>query len=178
MATVSCEIKWLHHLLQDFGVPHSQPALLYCDNKSAIYIAENPVFHERTKHIEIDCHLIRDKVQDGSLKLFHVKTEHQLADIFTKSLTGSRHHLLTSKLGLCDIHIPTCGGMLKLNPDHTTAIAVSATIEHMDQASSSGPNVQVDTQAWSSPFTHPALWIRFGELWTPLSHHNDYRQMP
>jgi len=63
MATVTCEIQWLVYLLQDFKVPFEQPSLLYCDNNSARYIAANPVFHERTKHIEIDCHIVREKIK-------------------------------------------------------------------------------------------------------------------
>jgi len=60
MTTVTCEIQWLTYLLQDFKFPFEQPSLLYCDNDSTRYIATNPVFHERTKHIEIDCHVVRE----------------------------------------------------------------------------------------------------------------------
>ncbi|XP_071723016.1 inositol oxygenase 1-like [Rutidosis leptorrhynchoides] len=60
---VACELQSIRYLLQDFQIHHSQPALLYCDNQSAIHIARNVVFHERTKHIEIDCHIIRNQVK-------------------------------------------------------------------------------------------------------------------
>jgi len=60
MVTVTCEIQWLVYLLQDLQVPFEQPSLLYCDNDSTRYIATNPVFHECTKHIEIDCHIVRE----------------------------------------------------------------------------------------------------------------------
>ena len=60
MALTCCEISWFFHLLEDFRIKHSKAALLYCENKVALHIATNPVFHERTKHIEVDCHLIRE----------------------------------------------------------------------------------------------------------------------
>ena len=60
MATVTSEVVWLITLFKTFGLNHSQPAFLYCDSKAAFYIAVNPMYHERTKHIEIDCHFIRE----------------------------------------------------------------------------------------------------------------------
>ncbi|XP_044500229.1 uncharacterized protein LOC123221442 [Mangifera indica] len=61
MAKTTCEIIWIHGLLKDLGVTISEAVELYCDNKAAKDISTNPVFHERTKHIEIDCHFVRDK---------------------------------------------------------------------------------------------------------------------
>lgn len=63
MATTICELKWLKGLLHSLGVVYSGPMKLFCDSQAAIHIATNPVFHERTKHIEVDCHFIRDEVQ-------------------------------------------------------------------------------------------------------------------
>ena len=65
IATITCEIQWLVYLLQDLKIPFEQPSLLYCDNDSARYIAANPVFYERTKHIEINCHIVREKLKKG-----------------------------------------------------------------------------------------------------------------
>ncbi|KAL2928646.1 Retrovirus-related Pol polyprotein from transposon RE2 [Bienertia sinuspersici] len=107
MASVTCELKWLRGLLSSLGVEHSDSMLLYCDSKSALHIAQNPVFHERTKHIEVDCHYIRDAIQEGLLSTHHVSTNEQLADIFTKALGHRQFHFLLRKLGIYDPHAPT-----------------------------------------------------------------------
>ena len=86
MATVTSEIVWLISLLKTFGLEQKQAASLYCDSRAALYIAANPVYHERTKHIEVDCHFIREKIQDGTIKTFHVPARHQVANFFTKAL--------------------------------------------------------------------------------------------
>ena len=74
-----------------------------CDNESAIKIADNPVQHSRTKHIEIRHHFIRDHVAKGDIDLFHVNTEKQLADIFTKPLDEARFRELRHELNIVDI---------------------------------------------------------------------------
>ncbi|XP_019155956.1 PREDICTED: uncharacterized protein LOC109152764 [Ipomoea nil] len=100
LAVTVCELQWLCYLLNDLHVSLDKPATVFCDNNSAIAIAENFVFHERTKHIEIDCHIVRQKVQQGLVKLLSVSSSNQIADGFTKPLPFPQFDKFTSKLGL------------------------------------------------------------------------------
>ncbi|GKA05623.1 retrovirus-related pol polyprotein from transposon TNT 1-94 [Tanacetum coccineum] len=86
MALTTGELKWLKGILNSLGTDHPQPMLLYCDSLTALHISRNPVFHERTKHIEVDCYYIRDEIVYGNLDARHVPTKEQVADIFTKLL--------------------------------------------------------------------------------------------
>ena len=106
MASVACEITWVLQLLKDLKIDHPKPAMLFCNNQVVLYIAANPIFHERTKHIEVDCHLVRDKILEGMIKTFHVATNAQVVDIFTKALGFSSFTRLTGKLGLKNIFMP------------------------------------------------------------------------
>ena len=85
LADTTSELIWLRWLLKDLGVSTSSATPLYCDNQSAIHITYNDVFHERTKHIKIDCHFIRYHLIHGALKLISISSTNQLANIFTKS---------------------------------------------------------------------------------------------
>ncbi|XP_019160477.1 PREDICTED: uncharacterized protein LOC109157051 [Ipomoea nil] len=86
LAATVCEVQWLTYILHDLQVELNRPATVFCDNKSAIAIAENHVFHERTKHIDIDCHIVREKQSQGLIKLLSVSSSNQTADGFTKPL--------------------------------------------------------------------------------------------
>lgn len=107
MAAASKELAWLKNLLSELKFGDLQNTKLICDNQAALHIASNPVFYERTKHIEIDCHYVRDKVLSGEITIEFVKSEDQLADMFTKSLKGSRVNYICNKLGSYNIYDPT-----------------------------------------------------------------------
>uniref|UniRef100_A0A2N9EKD3 Integrase catalytic domain-containing protein n=1 Tax=Fagus sylvatica TaxID=28930 RepID=A0A2N9EKD3_FAGSY len=90
LAIASAETCWVRSLLQDLGIYLTDPPILWCDNVSALAIASNPVFHARTKHIEVDFHFVRERVLRKDLVVKFVSTVDQLADIFTKSLPTHR----------------------------------------------------------------------------------------
>jgi len=85
-ANVVSESCWLRNLLLELHCPIHKATLVYCDNVSAIYLFGNPVQHLRTKHIEMDIHFVREKVVWGQVRVLHVPSKHQIADIFTKEL--------------------------------------------------------------------------------------------
>ncbi|EOY00276.1 Cysteine-rich RLK (RECEPTOR-like protein kinase) 8, putative [Theobroma cacao] len=107
MATTCCEIIWLKYLMSDFGINDSEAINLYSDSQSAIHISRNPVHHERTKHIEMDCHFIREKVLTGVIKPLHISTDSQLSDIFTKALQPRQFYKLLGKMNVHNIHCPS-----------------------------------------------------------------------
>uniref|UniRef100_A0A2N9EH44 Integrase catalytic domain-containing protein n=1 Tax=Fagus sylvatica TaxID=28930 RepID=A0A2N9EH44_FAGSY len=104
LLTPLLKLLWLRWLLQDLGIDCSTTVPIHYDNRSAIQIAHNDVFHERTKHIEIDCHFVRHHLLQGSLQLRSVSSQDQLADIFTKPMPPSRFRDLISKLKLVSLH--------------------------------------------------------------------------
>nr|KYP57115.1 Retrovirus-related Pol polyprotein from transposon TNT 1-94 [Cajanus cajan] len=106
LASVASELVWLKNLLTDFQI-NTTHAAVYCDNKAAIHITSNPTFHERTKHLEIDLHFVREQVSRGMLKLFHVRKFHQVAYVFTKVLPRNLFLSILSKMGVDNIFLPS-----------------------------------------------------------------------
>ncbi|GKA70124.1 putative RNA-directed DNA polymerase [Tanacetum coccineum] len=103
MASATCEVIWLSNLLGDMGVKNLLPVVMYYDNSSTLQIAANPVFHEKSKHFEIDVHLVREKVSSGVIKIEKIHTTQQIADILTKGLDIEQHKILCGKLGMLDM---------------------------------------------------------------------------
>ncbi|GJQ96310.1 ribonuclease H-like domain-containing protein [Tanacetum coccineum] len=103
MTSSTCEVIWLSNLLGDIGVKNLLPLVMYCDNSFALQIAANPVFHEKSKHFEIDVHLVREKVASGVIKTEKIHTTQQIADILTKGLDIEQHKILYGKLGMLDM---------------------------------------------------------------------------
>lgn len=94
------EILWLKKLMDDLGLQVTLPTKLMCDNKASISISENPVQHDRTKHIEVDRHFIKEKIEDKIVELPYVPSEDQLADILTKAVAGRVFDDTLDKLGI------------------------------------------------------------------------------
>ena len=100
IALATCELIWLKHLLQELRFENDEQMKLKCDNQVALYISSNPVFHERTKHIEVDCHFIREKIASGCMTTSFVNSKDQQTNIFTNSLKGPRKKLYVTSLVL------------------------------------------------------------------------------
>jgi len=104
MGNACCEVMWLLSLLKDFTLTHLTPVSLRCGNNAVLHIASNPVFHERTNRIEVDCHYIRNLLKTGQINPSYISTKLQLVDILTKPLTITQHHIILSKLCVHDIY--------------------------------------------------------------------------
>ena len=101
---------WLRQLLTERRRPLTRATVVYCDNVSAVYLSSNPVQHQRTKHVEIDLHFVRDRVALGEARVLHVPTTSQFADIFIKGLPSTVFCDFRSSLNVLPSNVRTAGG--------------------------------------------------------------------
>ncbi|KAI3730193.1 hypothetical protein L6452_18870 [Arctium lappa] len=107
MTSTVSEVLWMRWLLHELRMPYTGPTQLFCDNQAARHIANNPVFHERTKHVEMDCYFVRERVESKEIVPMQIDSKTQVADIFTKSLGAQTFHDFLGKLGVINLHAPT-----------------------------------------------------------------------
>jgi hypothetical protein len=107
----ACEVAWLRKLLGDLGLHVDRQVVIYCDNLSSIQLARNPVFHARTKHIEVHYHFLREKVLACQIDFIYVSTEDQVADIFTKVLGAEKHCRFRNILGVMELELSLKGSV-------------------------------------------------------------------
>ena len=112
MATSSCEAEyraaftnsvecvWLRRLMADLDVGQDSPTTIFTDSQSALAVARNPIFHARTKHIEVHYHYVRERLSAGEISLAYVPTQDNLADLFTKALSREKFEAFRKALGL------------------------------------------------------------------------------
>jgi hypothetical protein len=111
-ATITtCEVIWLQKLLSNLGQLVDAPVVIYCDNISSILLVNNPVYHARTKHIEVHYHFIREKVLAKEIDLIHVSTEDQVVDIFTKALGIDKLKKFRKMLGVLEVDLSLKGSV-------------------------------------------------------------------
>jgi hypothetical protein len=110
VANCVAESVWLRQLLLELHQPVSKATVVYCDNISATYLSTNPVQHQRTKHVEIDLHFVRDRVSLGEVRVLHVPTSSQYADIFTKGLPTTVFEEFRTSLNIVPHQASTAGG--------------------------------------------------------------------
>ena len=107
----ACKVAWLHKLLYDMHQSTDGPVVIYCDNMSSIHLANNPVYHARTKHIEVHYHFVREKVLAREIDLVYVSTEEQVADIFTKALGTEKLRRFRSLLVVLEMDLSLRGSV-------------------------------------------------------------------
>lgn len=100
VASTAAKLAWIQSLVHELGVTTNTSPTIYCDNVGTTYLCVNPVFYSRMKHIAIDFHFVRDKVQRDQLHVSHVTSNDQLADTLTKPLSRQRLHDLRTKIGI------------------------------------------------------------------------------
>ena len=107
MATSVSEIIWVRWLLEELDATMIGPTPLLCDNQVAKHIANNPVFHEWMKHVEMDCYFVRERVERKEIEPIHINSKQQVADLLKKPLDSHSLQTLLVKLGIRNLHAPT-----------------------------------------------------------------------
>lgn len=105
LVNATAEVMWVRKLLEELGIPHPKPSQLWCDNIGATYLSVNPVFHARTKHIEVDYHFVREQVAQKKLEIRFVSSQDQVADGFTKSLPIRQLQMFRNNLNIGDLQL-------------------------------------------------------------------------
>jgi hypothetical protein len=137
MAIATVELYWLRMLFKDLSIPLLHAPILWCDNVSALALASNPVYHARTKHIEVDYHFVREKVINGDILIKFISTLDQIADIFTKGLSTTRFTLLKSKL-LVDSPLISLRGTVSEPPPTSSSTSSADTQNSSSRVISNG----------------------------------------
>ena len=104
-----CEAIWLRKLLSELFDLQLDATCIYCDNQSFVKLSENPMFHDKSNHIEIRYHYIRDMMQRGAVKLLYIATKEQIADVLTKPLARLKFEYFREKLGVLQIEVSSKG---------------------------------------------------------------------
>jgi hypothetical protein len=110
VANVVAEATWLRRLLTELHAPLPETTLVYCDHISSVYMSSNPIQHQRTKHVEINIHFVREHVALGNVRVLHVPTTSQYANVFTKGLSSSVFTDFRSSLNVRSTDVSTAGG--------------------------------------------------------------------
>jgi len=157
LALVTAELFWLRMLFCELHIPLPTTPVIWCDNVSALALAFNPVYHARTKHIEVDYHFVREKVLNKDISLAFISTADQIADVFTKGLPAARFHFLKSKLKVTSSPVSLRGDVKLYDaaPSESATYAASHA-EAFSKAATTSPTVnEVATMpAMSSEDSH------------------------
>ncbi|XP_019056266.1 PREDICTED: uncharacterized protein LOC109116021 [Tarenaya hassleriana] len=148
MANTTSELVWLKQLLEDLGFASTKPIPLHCDNQAALHIAANSVFHERTKHIEVDCHFIREKIANGIISTMYTRSQDQLADILTKATSSVALNKTLNKIGLTEYRRPILRGNVEEQgaiSKHSDSSRRTQATEDSDSKGSFGENEDLVT---------------------------------
>ena len=108
-----CEVLWIKRVLKELKITIHSLAMMYWNNKAAISISHNPIHHDQTKHVEVDRHFIKEKIEQGEICMTSVSSKSQIADVLTKGIPREDIENYVDKLGMIDIYAPTWGGVLE-----------------------------------------------------------------